>query len=201
MSRGEWKLTDEEYEFIKGEVINVFVTYKVKCVPVSGFEIASKMEVTMIPYTSLKKSKLGIAKETSEDGFFVELNGKEYILYNNELSYERQNWTILHEIGHIALDHRGVSDKEEYEADFFAKFAIAPPVLIHELQLNSAEDIYEYFDISREAAEYAFKYYCKWLRRYQIDQRYKDYEIELLSLYHKQYESQNLSKEVVIYGK
>lgn len=199
MSNGEWKLKDEEYEFIKGEVINIFVTYKIKCVPVSGFEIASKMGVTMIPYTSLNRIQLNEAIKTSNDGFFVELNGEEYILYNNELSYERQNWTILHEIGHIVLDHQGRSEKEEYEADFFAKFAIAPPVLIHELQLNSVDEVYKYFNISHEAAVYAFDYYCKWLRVHGIKQRYQDYEEKLLSLYRKQKESQDAVKEVMLY--
>ena len=30
MSEHHWKLTDEEYEFIKGEVIHIFITYKAK---------------------------------------------------------------------------------------------------------------------------------------------------------------------------
>lgn len=167
--------------------------------PVSGFEIASKMGVTMIPYTSFNNNRLNVAIETSNDGFFVELNGEEYILYNNELSYERQNWTILHEIGHIVLDHQVRSEKEEYEADFFAKFAIAPPVLIHELQLNSVDEVYKYFNISHEAAVYAFDYYCKWLRVHGIKQRYQDYEEKLLSLYRKQKESQDAVKEVMLY--
>ena len=45
MSKSYWKLTDEEYEFIKGEVIHIFEKYNIKCIPVSGFEIASKMKI------------------------------------------------------------------------------------------------------------------------------------------------------------
>ena len=41
----KWKLTDEEYEFIKGEVIHLFEHYKIKCIPVCGFEIATKMSI------------------------------------------------------------------------------------------------------------------------------------------------------------
>jgi len=34
MSRWYWKLTDEEYEFIKGEVIHIIEKYNIKCIPV-----------------------------------------------------------------------------------------------------------------------------------------------------------------------
>ena len=32
------------------------------------------------------------------------------IFYNDENSHERQRWTILHEIGHIRLDHTQESE-------------------------------------------------------------------------------------------
>ena len=148
MSRSYWKLTDEEYEFIKGEVIHIFEKYNIKCIPVSGFEIASKMKITLIAYSSLSRKKLKTAMEVSEDGFFIEKDGREYIFYNDiDICYERQNWTILHEIGHIVLDHTGHSEHEEDEANFFAKYAIAPPVLVHKIGAESPQDIYEIFDI------------------------------------------------------
>ena len=98
-------------------------------------------------------------------------------------SYERQNWTILHEIGHVVLDHNGHGDREEAEADFFAKYAIAPPVLIHKIKADSVQDIYDAFDISLEAAEYAFDYYRKWRRWHLAAGKYTDYENALLHLY------------------
>ena len=190
MSEHHWKLTDEEYEFIKGEVIHIFITYKAKCIPVSGFEIASKMRITSISYSSLTKRKLKAAMKTSEDGFFLEAEGHEYIFYNDiDRSYERQNWTILHEIGHVVLDHNGHGDREEAEADFFAKYAIAPPVLIHKIKADSVQDIYDAFDISLEAAEYAFDYYRKWRRWHLAAGKYTDYENALLHLYEENQKS------------
>lgn len=191
MSEHHWKLTDEEYEFIKEEVIHIFVMYKVKCIPVSGFEIASKMGVTLIPYSGLSKSRLKASLKVSEDGFFLEIEGHEYIFYNDiDRSYERQNWTILHEIGHIVLDHNGHSAHEEVEADFFAKYAIAPPVLIYRIKADSIRDIYDAFDISMEAAEYAFEYYRKWRKWHFASGKYTNYEKALLLLYE---ESQQLN--------
>lgn len=187
MSEFYWKLKDEEYEFIKGEVTHIFVTCKVKCIPVSGFEMASRMGITLLPYSGLSKEKLENAMRVSEDGFFLEYGGREYIYYNDmDCGYERQNWTILHEIGHIVLDHTGKSDREEAEADFFAKYAIAPPVLLHKIHVDSVLDVYEAFDISMEAAAYAYDYYKKWYRRHFISGRYTDYEKALLQLYREE---------------
>ena len=186
MSKSYWKLTDVEYEFIKGEVIHIFEKYNIKCIPVSGFEIASKMKITLIAYSSLSRKKLKTAMEVSEDGFFIEKDGREYIFYNDiDRCYERQNWTILHEIGHIVLDHTGHSEHEEDEANFFAKYAIAPPVLVHKIGAESPQDIYEIFDISFEAAVYAYEHYCSWRRRFDRIKRLTSYERKLLTLYKK----------------
>ena len=46
--------------------------------------------------------------------------------------YDRRiRFTIMHEIGHIVLDHTEHSDLAESEANFFAKYALAPPPLVH----------------------------------------------------------------------
>lgn len=186
MSKSYWKLADEEYEFIKGEIIHIFEKYNIKCIPVSGFEIASKMKIALIPYSGLSKRKLNKSLEVSKDGFFIEKDGKEHIFYNDiDRCYERQNWTILHEIGHIVLDHTGHSYQEEDEANFFAKYAIAPPVLVHKIGAKCPQDIYEVFDISFEAAVYAYEYYCSWKAHYERRNKLTAYEKKLISLYKK----------------
>ena len=44
-------------------------------------------------------------------------------------------------------------------------------------------DIYINFDISYEASVYAYRYYKKWLRQYQLKNKYTGYEKALLVLY------------------
>ncbi|MDD6711517.1 ImmA/IrrE family metallo-endopeptidase [Sharpea porci] len=184
MSKYKWKLSNETYEFIKGEVIHIFEKYSIKCIPVSGFEIASKMKLSLLPYSSLSKKKLEAAMTVSRDGFFIEFDGRECIYYNDiERCYKRQNWTILHEIGHIVLDHSGYGELEEDEANFFAKYAIAPPVLVHKVGAKGPHDIYEIFDISFEASIYSFEYYCSWKAHYNMTKRLTAYEKRLLALY------------------
>ncbi len=174
-----YHLTDEEYEFIKGEVIFLFEKYDVRCIPIDAFELATKIGIILIPYSSLTLEKRKAAEKVSNDGFFCELkDGKEAIYYNNTLGYARVNMTILHEIGHCVLDHYEGSEKEEAEAKFFAKYAAAPPPLIHRIKPKTAADIAEAFDLSYEAAGYALNYYHKWLN--YGGSEYTEYEKRLL---------------------
>lgn len=133
--------------------MHIFKKYNVKCIPVCGFEIASRMGITLVPYSALSPKKLVAAHKASDDGFFIEKDQHYYIYYNDiDCGYERQNWTILHEIGHIVLDHTGHSKREEDEADFFAKYAIAPPILIHKIGARGPGDVFNAFNISPVAA-------------------------------------------------
>ncbi len=182
MNKGRWKLTGKRYDFIKEVVCDLFIRYKVKCIPVSGFEIAFKMGVSLVAYSGLSEKKRGVVLGLSKDGFVYINKNRTYIYYNDmRISYERQNWTVLHEIGHIVLNHMGNNAQEEYEADFFAKYAIAPPVLVHRIKPESFWDIYEHFDISFTAAIYAYNYYQTWRRRYESIHVLAPYEKRMLA--------------------
>lgn len=77
----------------------------------------------------------------------------------------------------------GVSELAEKEVNFFAKYALAPPVLIHKLKLDNPESIVQVFEISYEAARYAYHYYKKWLRHGYGESDYTDYERQILHLF------------------
>lgn len=179
------RLSNDQYEFIKGEVIALFEQYDVKCIPISGFELATKMGIMLISYSSLSSTKQKAAMRVSQDGFFLErTNGKDVIFFNDKKNYRRINITILHEIAHCVLDHRKGTDEEEAEAKFFAKYASAPPPLIHRIKPHTPEDIPIAFDLSYEASSYEFDYYRKWLYHQTISSiRYTDYEQRLLNLF------------------
>ena len=174
-------LSDKRYEEIKRTVVDTFVKYGVTCVPVNGFEIATKMGVKVIPYSSKDKRIQKLFFKKSEDGFCVEKDdGKWMILYNDHRDYGRINNTLLHEIGHIILDHSEDSELAEKEVKFFAKYALVPPVLVHKLKLETPEEIAHVFAVSNEAAVYALDYYQKWLR---YSGTLKDYERRMLRLF------------------
>lgn len=172
-------LSEKRYEEIKKLVVEMFVKYDISCVPINGFEIASKMGIKIRPYSAYSERIHQLMQKKSTDGFSVLLDTGEWIIfYNDGVNYLRVNNTIMHEIGHIVLDHTEDSELAEKEVKFFAKYALAPPVLIQKLGLDNAEDISNIFEISHEAACYALSYYKKWLRF--GGQYYKDYELYLL---------------------
>lgn len=178
------RLSDEQYEEIKKEVISSFVEYDVKCIPISAFEMATKMELTVIPYSALSDSKRDVALRISEDGFSIEDNKDEWIIYYNDSckNYGRINQTIMHEIAHYVLGHIEGNEQEEAEAKFFAKYALAPPPLVHNVcEKVTPECIMKVFDISFQAATIAYRYYNTWLKYGGKD--YTDYEEQILELF------------------
>ena len=177
-----FKLSDERYEEIKEIIVDMFEEYHVSCVPISGFEIATRMGVRVVPYSAYSGETLKKMLMESEDGFTGINYGQYVIFYNdNRATYGRINNTIMHEIGHIVLGHLEESELAEAEAKFFAKYALAPPLLIHKLKLTSPDEIEEIFEISYEAAYYAYDYYQKWLS--YGDKEYTAYEIRTLALF------------------
>lgn len=155
------RLPGERYEEIKEIVVKMFEELDISCTPISGFEIAKKLGIITIPYSATKYREKLTSKY--EDAICLEKDAIYYIFYNDKKSYERLNWTFLHEIGHLILGHTEHCELAESEANFFAKFAIAPPVLIHRYKLSTVEDIEDRFCISHEAATNALNYYKKWL--------------------------------------
>ena len=176
-----FKLTSTRCEEIKKTVVCTFEKLNIRSVPISGFEMATKLNAVIVPYSSKsEKARILMLKE-SEDGFSVKKDGTWYIFYNDTKCYGRINNTLAHECGHIVLDHTEESELAEAEANFFAKYALAPPALIDKLKCENAYDVYIHFDISLEAAYYAFSYYRKWQIYGNVN--YTDYEIRLLRLF------------------
>ena len=175
-------LSDERYEEIKEIKVDMFETYNVTCVPISGFEIATRMGVKVVPYSALEKRIRRLILIKGLDGVTGLDHGKYTIYYNDYMpTYGRINNTMMHEIGHIVFGHLEESELAEAEANFFAKYALAPPSLIHKWKLSSPDEIARTFEISHEAARYAYEYYQKWLSCGVKE--YTDYEIRTLTLF------------------
>lgn len=176
------RLSNQRCEEIKRIVTHMFVDYGVSCVPINGFELSIKMGIKVIPYSSIPRGKRWLLFKKSEDGFCVQCDDESWrIYYNDAKDYARTNNTIMHEIAHIVLDHSEDSELAEKEVKFFAKYALAPPVLIHRLRLQDAAEIARIFEISHEAAGYAYEYYQKWLA--YGGREYTDYECTMLRLF------------------
>lgn len=80
----------------------MYEEYDISCVPINGFEIASKMDIKVIPYSAYPEATQRLLLKKSVDGFCLQLDtGEWYIYYNDKKGYGRINNTIMHEIGHV----------------------------------------------------------------------------------------------------
>lgn len=178
------RLSNEQYEEIKRTVIDTFLEYDIKGIPINAFEMAIKMGITIIPYSALNEKKLKAALKISADGFSLETTKRGWSIFYNDFctNYGRINQTIMHEIGHYALGHVEEGEEEEAEAKFFAKYALAPPPLIHNINEEiTVDSIMKTFDISQQAATFAYQYYCNWLQ--YGGEEYTEYELKMLDLF------------------
>lgn len=93
----------------------------------------------------------------SEDAFsFYNQKKQEYvIIYNDAIESARVNFSIMHEIGHIQLDHdrsKLTEAEKEVEADTFAQKALAPMGVILKLGLKTDIQISSVFNVSLPCA-------------------------------------------------
>lgn len=176
------RLNNETYESIKQAVADMFVDYDIKSIPICSFEVAVKIGLTVIPYSALTKEQRETAMEYSTDGYSVETVDNEWIIYYNDSveNYTRINQTIMHEIGHYILGHIKEGEEEEAEAKFFAKYALASPVLIKNMSESiTIESVMHRFAIGYQAAMYALDNYRKRFRYGPAD--YVTYEKQILN--------------------
>jgi Zn-dependent peptidase ImmA (M78 family) len=156
------RLDDDEYEYIKQEVANMYVFYDIKDFPINVFEVADKIGLDVIPYSSLTDMAYKEAMKFSTDGFSIENLDNTWVIFYNDKSLVngRIRQTIMHEIGHYILGHMNPNEKEEAEANFFAKYALASPIFIRSMNKpKSEENMMQDFKISRTAASNALKNY------------------------------------------
>ena len=160
----------------------MFKKNDIRNIPIDCYEIATKMGIILRPYSKLSEVGLKAALAESNDGFcLLRTEGVKpftydqwYIFYNDALQPKRIRFTLMHEIGHVVLDHTEASDLAEAEANFFAKYALAPPPLVNRIQPEDYVELGKAFEISNQFARYAFSYYKKWLNNgddyYRIDE-------------------------------
>ncbi len=176
------RLTSRRCEEIKRIVVRMYRRYHIYSIPINGFELAAKMCIKVMPYSAFPASKRKLMLKQSKDGFSVLFDtGKWHIYYNDDMPFGRINNTIMHEIGHITLDHTEDSELAEKEVNFFAKYALVPPVLLERLSDQSVENIATVFGVSLEAAYNAKRYYWKWL--HFGGEAYTPYESETMKLF------------------
>lgn len=180
-------LGDKRYEEIKETIAELYCDYGVDSLPVDVNKLCQAMNIIVIPYSHCSDAKKIALLNASGDGMSCldySRGGRFVIYYNDEnCGPQRQRFTIMHEIGHIVLEHEESNDETESEANFFARNALAPLPIVIDSDITDLFDISNTFDISLECADIVLRTLGK--RLHSSYGELKDYEIELLKMFKK----------------
>jgi Zn-dependent peptidase ImmA (M78 family) len=152
---------------------------RISSLPVDPFIITKKHSWNTVTVGYLA-NKSGVKRDFiydkmigSKEAGTIYCNGYYRVIYNEHVrSFERVRWTIMHEIGHIHLNHftdfektkinnDELSDREyavlESEANVFASEILAPKALLILIRSTSVNKIQNICKLSNEASENCVK--------------------------------------------
>lgn len=151
-----------DYESIKYATLSVLTECNIHSFPMNCFDILKHYEIDVYPYSSLSEDLQNYCKKFSDDALIY----KDKICYNDNLPYGRILFSLMHELGHIKLQHDINHTLEmEQEANFFASNLLAPRMVIHYSECKNQNDVSKLFHLTKEASQYAFDDYKRWKRR------------------------------------
>ena len=192
---------------LKQSVVNTFQKLGYIKLPIDPSELLEAHGIQSLAYqvaydSNSVNSLPKLCKYPSGISFIITENEHttRFIACNLQEPPGRVRFTKLHELGHVIRGHLQDSETAEIEANFFARYAIAPPVLVEKLGLTTVEEIAQRFGTSMECASYVFKQYTNWLRHQQDDKEIDDSILELymrgllLERKEKKQEANNLNK-------
>ena len=144
-------------------ILLVYKKCNVKSFPIDCYEILDLFGIEYIKYSSLSASKKLASLSISNESYFFD----GYIYYNDELIDTRIRFSLMHELGHIMLDHVITDDEKLYrqqeaEANQFAGQILAPSMAIYYSKCDTPEKVAQTFDISLLCAKVAYSYYISW---------------------------------------
>ena len=175
-------LISREYQRIEQKVVELYRKLNIRSFPIKPHEIAEKLGYSLIPYSRLTKKKRDTLRTIGAGISVRDKNGKYRIFYEDIDTYERQRFTIMHEIGHIQLGHREDSELAEKCANYYAPYALAPSPIIGLYKCEDFMEVAIRFGMSQEGGMYAFERFSRWRN---IPVALKPHELELNRLFTK----------------
>lgn len=161
--------------YILNTVIQVYKNYNIRYFPIDCFSLLKKQGYTVFSYQQLNQQNPLILEFC--DGYsseaFIDGNNK-IVAYNEKKNFQRVRFSLMHELGHIVLNHRGEQKIYEQEANFFASNILAPRMVIHYANCKNAQDVSTLFQLSLQASDIAFNDYRKWQRMIAYKWSYQD---------------------------
>ena len=143
-----------------------------KGIKLKGVVISSYQTYARITNTSLEQ--ISLEYEFDDALLIKELRPNlQLILYNKNKYNARLKHSLLHEIGHIKLNHKKHGEREEIEAHFFAAQVNAPNIIIKAIAQRGykvdSRCLIDCFGISEESAQKKMEYLNKYSFEHKND--------------------------------
>ena len=160
-------LKSSRYEEIKKSVSELIEDYNVTTLPIDVFELAKAMKIDVKFRSDIPENihndlnYMSYSNQTPAAVIYNEKQNKLVTLIDDlSNSFNKQRFSLAHEIAHICLSHIEQSDKNEYEADYFAHELLIPTSLLCDMEENLvSHSILSYiFAVSEETADIAIRY-------------------------------------------
>jgi hypothetical protein len=150
-----------DYTFIHKAIIEVYEKCNIHSFPIDCFKLLDEYKLKYHSYSSQTLKKREKCFLASNDAFTI----RNVIFYNDEILEGRVRFTLMHELAHRILKHvEPITEENEIEANYFASHILAPRMAIHYSQCKNFTHVAKLFDITNEAAQYAFDDYRRWHR-------------------------------------
>lgn len=151
------------YPLVSAKIIEIFQKYKIKSFPIDCEYLVKEMGCKIYRYSELSEEKRNSCLLVSDESMKI----RNRIYYNDKIMSEgRARFSIIHELGHIVLEHGEYRNEAlEAEANYFASHILAPRMAIHYAGCENHIHVAKQFNLSYEAAQYAFDDYRRWHRQ------------------------------------
>ena len=149
-----------DYDRMARLAIDIFVDYGIRSFPIDEKEICRKLGLKLVPYSAYPDEKRQLLVKKSEDAFFVPATRHTpvTIFYNDRVdSYERQRYSIFHEIKHYVNNDTDDDPYSDDMADYFARYFMAPTPYLIQMGIDDELTIISNHGMSMTAAWYALK--------------------------------------------
>ena len=176
------------YYQIEEIVVNLYIELELKA-PIEPKEIAKKLGYVVRYLSEFTQNELivsslrGQAGQRKDGLSYYDPTIKTYVIWVNDIDVpfeEHSNFTIMHEIGHIKMEHKVDSPLAEMIANYFAAYAFVPSPLPSLLKCSTYVEIANAFYVSLECALFCMQRYTKWS---QFGGKEKSYEVRLRTYY------------------
>lgn len=150
----------EQYRIIE-KTLEIYKKCNIKNFPIDCIEIIKSLGIPLYKYSELSTPKIRKCLLVSNDAFTLQ----GVIFYNDNFPLkERQRFSLMHEVGHIILEHNGECGEFEEEADIFASCMLAPRIIIHKFKCQNADQIHNKFGLSYAASNRTLISYKRWFQ-------------------------------------